>query len=394
MRGSFILLLLAAAPSAFPAPASRPAARDLLAPDAEAHWVPFEITPGNQIRFTITIDDRPVAAILDTGVSNSVLSRAYADAAKLKTSAGGTANAIGGVVAIGWADTRSIVLGGLTRTGARIGVASLPATATGSTTPVEMLVGRDLTAEYALDIDYDAKRFRLLRSGRMPFHGLSAPLRIAPGRQVYVSEMAISAKRLRPLIVDTGDGNAVTLSSEAVRAAAITTPVRTTTISYGLGGAIVTDLAIVPEARFGMTIAKEVEVQIEPPGGFSHSIGMAGRIGSGLLQRYRVLLDPGAGHMVLAPGARAGVPPLRSTSGILVALETGRLRVLHVMRGSPAAASGWKAGDAICRVDGTPIPADYATNPLAGWSIGAPGRIVSLELCDGTTRALTLRRFY
>lgn len=392
MGASILLWLLAALPSALAAPA--PAARDVLAQDTETRWVPFEFTPGNQIRFTILVDGRPAAAILDTGVSYSVLSRAYAGAAKLKISPGGTANAIGGSVAVGWVDARTIVLGGLTRSHARIGVAALPASATGSAGAVEMLVGRDLTADYALDIDYDAKRFRLLRSGRMPFRGQAAPLRIAPGRQVYVSEMAIGAKTLRPLIVDTGDGNVVTLSSEAVRSAALATPVRTSTISFGLGGAIVTDLAILPEARFGATSARDVEVQIEPVGGFSHSIGMAGRIGSGLLQRYRVLLDPKAGHMVLAPGARARIPPVRSTSGVLVAFDSARLRMLHVMRGSPAAEAGLNAGDMICRIDGTAIPADYPRNPVAGWSIGAPGRTVALGLCDGTARTLTLRRFY
>ena len=35
--------------------------------------------------------------------------------------------------------------------------------------PIELLVGRDMIADYALDIDYDARRFRLLPSGRLPF---------------------------------------------------------------------------------------------------------------------------------------------------------------------------------------------------------------------------------
>ena len=36
--------------------------------------------------------------------------------------------------------------------------------------------------------------------------------------------------------------------------------------------------------------------------------GAAGRVGMGLLQRYRVLLDPAAGHMILAePGPVSAV---------------------------------------------------------------------------------------
>jgi len=64
------------------------------------------------------------------------------------------------------------------------------------------------------------------------------------------------------------------------------------------------------------------------------------------------------------------------------------------MRGGPAAAAGWKAGDTICSIDGTAIPPDYSTSPLATWAIGKPGRVVRLTTCDGVARTLTLRSFY
>ena len=386
---SALLFLLIAAVPATAAPPT-----DLLASDTEARWVPFDLTPGNQIRFTLTVDDQPITAILDTGVSFTVLSRAYVDAQKLKVRAGGSANAIGGVVPIGWVDTRKIEMGGLTRTGGSISVATLPATATGSTRPIEMLVGRDLTEGYALDIDYDARRFRLLASGRTPFIGATAPLTISPERLVYTGEVTLNGRRLRPLIVDTGDGNAITFSNEAWETAKIVPRAITSTISFGVGGAVVTELAILDEVRTGALTAKNVEIQIEATGGFSHKMGMAGRIGSGFLQNYRVLLDPRAGHMILKSGAKANQPPLRSTSGLLVAAGTDRLRVLHVMQGSPAARDGWHSGDMICAVDGTPIPKDYANSAIATWSIGATGRIVDFEMCDGTKRSLALRPFY
>src|SRR3546814_7135464 len=79
----------------------------------------------------------------------------------------------------------------------------------------------------------------------------------------------------------------------------------TTAISFGLGGPIVTDLAVVPELRLGQLTASDVEVRVERGGGFSQEVGAAGRIGASFLQRYRVLLDPGAGRMVLAPGRTA-----------------------------------------------------------------------------------------
>jgi hypothetical protein len=392
MRVLAAVLLMLAAP-AHAMLAQPVAATTTLAPDAEARWVPFKLTAGNQIRFRMTLNGQPVIALLDTGVSFSVLARQYVEAQHLPVRAGGEAQAVGGMVAIGWADTSILTIGGLTRTGGGLSVAQLPALATGSVEAVDLLVGRDLIGHMALDIDFARDRFRLLPTGRMPFAGATAPLTISADHHVYVTRMTLGSRTLQPVIVDTGDGSMVTVTAAEWRAANVGTP-STTAIAFGLAGPIVTWVAVVPELRLGTLRARAVEVRVEPPGGFSDTIGVAGRIGTGFFQRYRVLLDPAAGHLVLSPGPDADKPPLRSTSGLLLGLSKDRLRVLHVMRGGPAEAAGWKRGETICRVDGQPIGPDYASSPLASWLIGAPGRTVSLGLCDGTVRALTLRSFY
>ncbi len=380
------------------APAISPAARDRgvyrLATDPEARWIPFDLTPGNQIRFTMQLDGRDVTAILDTGVSYSLLAKASPALDTAKLVAGGSATAIGGSVALGWMPTRTIALGGLARIGGGVTVADLPAIATGSMSAVDLLVGADMLAGHALDIDYSAKRFRLLRSGRLPFKGETAPLRVSTERSVYESTITLGGRRLAPIVVDTGDGSSVTVTAAGWQAANLTALRTTSAISFGLAGPAVSGLAIVPEIRVGEMVAREAEVRIEPADGFSQAIGTAGRIGSGFLQNYRVLLDPGARRMVLSRGPKADLPPPRSTSGLLIGIEKDRLKVLHVMRGGPAAAAGWKDGDLICSIDGVPIAADYPTSRIASWSAGAPGRIVTLGLCDGTVRRLELTRFY
>ena len=379
--------------STFTPPADS-AGHGTLAADSETDWVPFELTPGNQIRFELVLDGRRLGAILDTGVSYSLLARTSPAVEPARVRPTGRAIAIGGPVAIGWLPTRRLAIGGLTRTGGGVSVADLPAVATGGAVAVDMLVGRDVIGGQALDIDYAGRRFRLIPSGRLPFKGMVAPLSISAGRNVYESEIALDGRRLRPVVVDTGDGAAVTLSAPAWHAAGPTGLAETSAISFGLAGSMVSAMTVVPALSIGDLVARSVEVRIEPAGGFSESIGTAGRIGSGFLQNYRVLLDPGAGRMVLDAGPHADQPPLRSTSGLLVAIEPTRLTVLHVMRGGPAAAAGWQAGDAICAIDGAAIGPGYATGPLVAWSIGVPGRRVALTLCDGTVRTLALRRFY
>lgn len=377
-----LFLLLALAPPDDPGQVS-------LAPDAEARWVPFALTPGNQIRFTALLEDRPVEAVLDTGASATLV----APLASTAPIAGGQAIAVGGTVAIGTRTIGMLSVGGLARRGGSASVAPLPALATGGGSPVVLLVGADLLAHAALEIDYAARRFRLLPSGRLPFTGVTVPLRHAGDRGLYESELTLGGRRVAPAIVDTGDGAGVTVTDAAWRAAGVRVGT-TDALSHGVGGPVVTGLAIVPALSIGTLVAHEVEVRIEPAGGFDERVGAAARIGGGLLARYHVLLDPGAGRMVLAPGLGAAPPAVRATAGMLLRVGADRLTVLHVMRGGPAAAAGWRVGDTICRVDGQPIGSDYAALPRARWPVGTPGTTVRLGICDGSERRLTLRLFY
>ena len=379
MRWFATLLFLVATPAFAQGPVLT------LATDTEARWVAFELTPRNQIRFTLELDGAPVTAILDTAVSASTLSRAYAKRMGFATRGESSAAAIGGRVGIEWASSRSITLGGLHRAGGELAVIDLSESATGG--DAAMLVGADLLAGYALEIDYPGRRFRLLQSGRMPFTGVSAPLKIGTHLSFYITDMLVDGRRVRPMVIDTGDGGTVTVSGDAWRALGAPGQRITSTIGYGLAGPAVTDLTILPELKLGALAARAVALNIERADGYSSTIGVAGRIGSGFLQHYHVLLDPKAGHMVLGPGPDTDVPPVRSTSGLLVEHDGGALIIRHVMKGSPGESAGWRAGERICSVDG-------ASPPTGDWPAGAPGRIVRLGLCDGPVRALTLASFY
>ncbi|HEY0621442.1 aspartyl protease family protein [Sphingomonas sp.] len=390
MTLALALALLALLTPASDVQAAPPASH--LATDTEARWVPFELTAGNQIRFRTLLNGRWVDAILDTGVSDTAVSARFARAAGMKPLVPGQADAIGGSVALNWGAVDRIEVGGLVRTGGRIAIIDADPRVTGAA-PVDLFVGGDLLAAHALEIDYDAQRFRLLPSGRLPFRGVTAPLRLAGPAGLYLSELELGGRRHRPMIVDTGDGSMVTLTRTAWRGIEQPGGAVTTAIAWGMGGQVESEVTIVPALRIAALPANEVELRIEPDTGFSGRKGAAGRLGGGLLRRHRVLLDPGAGRMVLAPAARSDWPVTRSTSGLMVGQRGDRLRVLHVMRGSPAEAE-WHAGMEICAVDGSPIPAAYAASPLASWSTGTPGRIVRLQLCDGGERSLTLARFY
>ncbi|MET0310047.1 MAG: aspartyl protease family protein [Sphingomonas sp.] len=381
----FPLLLALAAPAADSV---------TLAPDAEGRWVPFELTPNNHIKFALTLDGRPATAILDTGMTDTMVSERYAAANGIKARQRQRGTAIGGAVAIGWAAGPKFVIGGLTRSGGRIGIAPMETPAEANVVTADMLIGADILSCCALDIDYPGRRFRILPSGRMPFTGFTAPLAHGRGRSIWVTELSIAGTRLRPMLIDTGDGTWASLTRPAWLSTGYHGSAVTTTLGYGLGGPSVTDAAVVPNATIAGADTGEIEVRIEEPDGYSGRAGLAGRIGSALLMRFRVLFDVKAGHMVLQPAAPNAMPYIRSTSGLLMGYATNMLRVLHVMRGSPAAEGGWREGDTICAANGSPITDAASAQALSGWAAGTPGTTVRLALCDGTERTLTLRRFY
>ncbi|MES2336851.1 MAG: aspartyl protease family protein [Pseudomonadota bacterium] len=366
----------------------------VLAGDSEARWVPFELTPGNQIAFRMTVNGRLAVAVLDTGVNFTLASKAFAAQLGLKPTATGQATAIGGALPIAWAPVETLAFGGLSRAGGRMGVADLTALATGTAQPVEMVVGADLLAAHALDIDFDGRRFRMLPSGRMPFRGTSMALTTQTQSGIFLAEMTIGATRIRPLLVDTGDGSSVTLSREAWATTRLPEIGLTSAFAMGLAGPIETDLVVLPAVKLGTLTARNVELRIETARGYSTLTGTAGRIGSGLLQRYRVLMDPAARRMILSPGRGADAMPLKSTSGLILAYEGKALRVLHVMKNSPAATAGWTAGERICTIDGAKLTPEYRSSRLGMWPADTPGRVVRLGLCDGGDRSLTLARFY
>ncbi|WP_404336780.1 aspartyl protease family protein [Sphingomonas sp. MMS12-HWE2-04] len=390
-----LLLLPLALSSATPAgPPQKTVAQKsetVLTPDTEARWVPFEVTAGNQLRFAAQVDGVPARGVLDTGLSDTIVTARFARTLALKSVHREQATAIGGSVTLDWAALKSLSFGGLQRRGGRVGIAGAGGEARFE---ADIFIGADVLGCCALEIDYDARRFRLLRSGRMPLTGTTAPLSRARPSGVFLSEVTLGGRRLRPVILDTGDGSSVTLTRSAWGSTGARGVAVTTTLGWGVGGALVSDVAIVPGLGLAGVAPPETEVRIEDDKGYSARVGAAGRIGNGLLGRFHVLLDPSAGRLVVSPGTARDAAPPRSTSGLLLGAAADQLRVLHVMRGSPAALAGWREGETICAVDGVAVPQLVARGDAIGWGARAPGMIVRLTLCDGRERSLTLRRFY
>lgn len=354
-------------------------------------WVPFTLNDSNQIQFSMDVGGQRVSAILDSGISTTLITPALADAHHLPIGRTSRATAIGGAITVGWTTAPDLQVGGFRRRPGRIIVADMAAVSNDAA----LYLGADFLDCCALDIDYSAQKFRLLPSGTLPFTGLTAPLARMRDGGTFVTQIRVNGQSLRPILIDTGDGGSVTLSRHSWQLARPVNHVTTTSLGYGAGGAIVQELAILPRINIGMVESGPSEVRIESPNGYSKRTGTAGRLGTGFLRQYRVLLDARAGHMILRPNSGPPANPVRSTSGLLLSYHPGKLEVLHVMRGSPAEQAGWRQGEQICSVQGAAVEQSIGSDGTIAWTVGPPGQRIQLQECGSKqARDITLRYFY
>jgi len=383
----------AAADQAMPAP--RPALVSQLDPKAAQEWIPFERDPGGLIVIPVLLDGAPARALIDTGFAGVVLSRAYAMEHRLALEAAGGDYGVGGMTAVEQAGTLSLRVGGFYQAGGAIPVVDLSSLAAHVDTPFQIVIGSSLLSMVALQIDFDERRLRLLPSGSRPIAGVEVPVALrADGRRV-VTRIMVAGRPLAPVMLDTGSENALTLSASAWAGLKRDRVDQETDIAVaGTGGIAVHRYLTIDNVLFGPPRPAPVMATVEPAGEFLDHAAMKGAIGLGVLSRYNMVLDVAAGRLILAPRSRPDADPPKSTLGIQGAVEDDRIKVIHVMGNSPAAAAGVRDGDEICAINGTSFGPRWQEGPLKDWGIAPPGTAYDLSLCTGAHITLLTAAFY
>ena len=375
-------------------PASAPAQRAAAAASAETGWIAFRPAPYSVILFDMRLDGQPVRAVLDTGATRSVVAAALAQRLGLALHSARTVEATGGRVSLPTAAGIRLEMGTLVARDMEIGVGDLAALNVSLGQPFDLILGMDVLGRAALEIDYAAGRFRLAPSGSDLPGAASFPLRFSPDHVSHWIEAPLAGAARMRLHIDTGDDGFLKMTEAAAARLDRRGAPTTSFASRGLGGLVIEGLFVMPRLTVGPLAVPDVPVTIEGPGGFSASRGVDGIVGMSLLGRFHAMLDFPAGRARLQADPRPAPPTPRSSTGLQFDFRDGRLEVIHVMANGPAAAAGWHAGDCIGAVDGIPVANVDRDRRTAGWSRAAPGRIVTLTMCDGSTRALTLARFY
>ena len=98
--------------------------------------------------------------------------------------------------------------------------------------------------------------------------------------------------------------------------------------------------------------------------------------------------------MAPSQSRRGGDTFTKDRSGMTLQARDGRLLVLYVADGSPAAAAGWRAGDEIVAINGEAVAALLLPVPSPAGALGRPAEKVVLTKADGSTATIVLADYY
>jgi hypothetical protein len=350
--------------------ASMPASHETAAaPDDEpgGSRIPF-LLRNNHILVRGTVGDSDsLWFIVDTGASGHVLNASTAKRLGLRTEEGATAGGAGGQVAA------SRVHGARLRLPGGDGV-----------------VGYEFFAERVVTIDYDAGQLvlRPAKAFRPPAGSAMLPLTLrdnhpyAPARVTLPGGEPVEGS----FLLDTGSVLSLILSPSFVAEhKALERVPRTIQVQLGgVGGPTRHPLGRIGKLELGphaLDAPTAVLRQVGP--GSTNAEETAGNIGGEVLSRFRVTFDYAGRRLYLEPGRTLGDPFESDKSGLALSPRedgSGRIDVILVQEGSPAAEQGVAVGDELETVDGRPI---------------APAGLLALRQRlreDGRTLRLGLRR--
>lgn len=255
------------------------------------------------IELTAQVHGLPIRTVVDSGAQFSAIDQ-------LLAARFGLAESLLPMVAFGVSGEPSLThmvrldfaIGAMQVSGARAATLELAALSSSIGRPFSMLLGRDVLQTVVLDVDWPAERVRFVRPAayRPPPGAIAVRARLENG--ALMVPIVIENAPPVEVMVDTGATAGIALSDTSGAAVGLLAgrPM-TTGRSVSLGGLSEDRVVTARLVEFAGRPLHAVEVEI-----FKSSVHGPlpdGLIGGGVLRRFRLGLDLGAGALWLSPGA-------------------------------------------------------------------------------------------
>lgn len=228
-------------------------------------------------------------------------------------------------------------------------------------TKINGLLGADFFQDYIVQIDYTARKVRFYDKDKISVpKGYGVMPMTIEKQKMYINLSVLetdSARRSIKMLIDTGaELNAwfQTLTNKA-----ITIPEKSIhgRIGQGLSGEVTGIFARVPQICIANFCVKDPIVVFPDSAvisGIIQNSDRDGTIGSQLLSRFNLIIDPFNKQFYFKPNSNFKKPFVYNIAGIEVAQTYAffpQIEVINVWKGSPAEQAGIKVGDLINEIN-------------------------------------------
>ncbi|WP_427789895.1 aspartyl protease family protein [Brevundimonas diminuta] len=355
----------------------------------DSGWLDFELFSQRRLFIPVTVQGRTVDAMLDSGAEVTVVDRAFAEQIGLIGQGGVTAVGTGGSETVSIARGFDVRLGGAELKGVTVAIMDLSPITQALGRPVPVLLGKEMMNQAITDIDFAARRIRLVAPEAFAPPPGTVELPLTPVKGLRAVPVAIEDGPTVMAMFDLGNGSPLALfPGYAAQARVLEGRRASAVMAGGVGGAAPSALFNLSRLSIGGHVFENVPTTLRPADGVWARDDAAANVGLPIFSRFRLMIDFGGDRLFLQPGPDVARPLARDRSGLNTIVRDGRRIVRFVAPGSPAEAGGWMAGDVIIDIDGGGI------DPENHWGEAAAGRQVNLTLEGGERRALTLADYF
>jgi hypothetical protein len=255
-------------------------------------WIPFHLTDG-AIFLDITVNGHSARALLDSGASQTAIDRNFAATNGIAAVGHFLVGGQGGTTPTAYTPGVTIRVGGARLDGVVANVIDLQQPGTRMSPPLLVILGAEVFAETAAEIDYAGRRLRFLNPAAAPHleHSVTLPLGLFEG--AFTFPISIEKERPVPMLLDTGNDGALQLFPAywQPRGMLQDRPYKESG-NGGVGGIAHYRLATIASINIGSIEIKDVPTAFQMPGNaVSNETGILGNCGDAIFERFHLVVN-------------------------------------------------------------------------------------------------------
>ncbi len=363
-----------------------------LTPQTSSGVLKINFDTALHLRIKAQVNGVDASAIIDSGAGRTIIDSEFAAKNGIQLRAGFNVAGITGNTYGHFADGMNVRLGNLILEDLRAGVLNLNPNRNGVEESVDIILGREFFEQFSVDIDLESNVVVFSDPNKIITlnNAEPSPLNRTPRGTPYFP-ISMNKQASIAAAFDLGYNGTVLVSADYAEKAGLLKGRRVSTVaSMGVEGLSISRITTLDEVKLAGVELKNVPVEI--PAIWNRTIPAI--VGFELLNRFHIVTDYQKGQIWLSPyPSRIGLPIPKDRSGIGAVPTPSGLKVLHVAEGSPAEASGLKAGDQIIEIDGARVDSAYiVSHPRMG--ARPVGTQSELTLADGRVVHLSLADYY